>query len=210
VLRPSQFTLEGLIEQLNSSDFGVFVFSPDDIAVIRGKEDMVARDNVVFELGLFIGRLGRERSFVIAPRLQDTLHLPTDLLGLTALMYDPNRSDKNLVAALGAACRQILAAAKRLHQWTGTWQTTWGEMRIRQDGDRITGTYAHANGRFEAELLPGHRARGRWYEGEADTDKLRGEFLWKLAPDGKNFAGKWSFGFEQPMTGIWEAWRTEE
>lgn len=210
VLRPSQFTLEGLIEQLDRSDFGVFVFSPDDIAIIRGKKGVVARDNVVFELGLCIGRLGRERSFVITPHLQDPLHLPTDLLGLTTLTYEPNRSDRNFAAAVGSACGQIRAATKRLHQWTGTWHTRWGEMRIQQDGDRITGTYGRNNGRFEAELRRVNQAYGRWYEGEADNDKLRGELLWNLALDGKKFAGQWSFGFEKPMTGIWEGWRTGE
>ncbi len=106
VFRLSQYPLESLLDQLLTSDFGVFVLAPDDVARMRGKNHLVARDNVIFELGLFAGRLGRNRTFVITPRGVPELHLPTDLLGLTAGDYDPDRVDKNLTAAMGAVCNK--------------------------------------------------------------------------------------------------------
>jgi predicted nucleotide-binding protein len=48
-------TLDSLLRELESKDFGVFVVTPDDVAKLRGSDARVARDNVVFELGLFIG-----------------------------------------------------------------------------------------------------------------------------------------------------------
>lgn len=45
----SKYTLDALVDQLDESDFGVFVFSPDDVARIRGKTVATARDNIVFE-----------------------------------------------------------------------------------------------------------------------------------------------------------------
>lgn len=104
----SKYSIDSLQDTLDGADFGVFVFSPDDVSTIREKEQETVRDNVIFELGLFIGRLGKERSFIILPHgHEETLHLPTDLLGLTPAIYEPNRQDGNLRAALGPACSKI-------------------------------------------------------------------------------------------------------
>ena len=64
----NKFAMESLLDTLDDSDFGLFVFSPDDITNLRGNEVRTIRDNVVFELGLFVGRLGRDRSFIVIPR----------------------------------------------------------------------------------------------------------------------------------------------
>jgi hypothetical protein len=53
-----------------------------------------------------MGKLGRRRVFLVRPRGTD-LRLPTDLAGITILQYNPNRSDRNVVAALGPACNTI-------------------------------------------------------------------------------------------------------
>jgi hypothetical protein len=103
----SRSAAESLIQLLDRMDFGVFVFTPDDIVNIRGEENRAARDNVIFELGLFIGRLGRECSFIVMPRQQEDFHLPTDLVGMTPATYDSARSDRNFQAATGPACLQI-------------------------------------------------------------------------------------------------------
>ena len=108
----SKTTLESLLGALGTSDFAVFVFAPDDVTRIRGTEKQTARDNIVFELGLFIGRAGRERAFILLPRGIPDFHLPTDLAGITTGTYDPHRS--NLEAALGPCCNDIRKALRRL------------------------------------------------------------------------------------------------
>lgn len=105
-------TLTDLIEKLSAFDFAVFVFSPDDKVITRDMTSNSVRDNVLFELGLFIGRLGKERVFYAIPRATTDLHLPTDLLGITPGQFDPKRSDGNLVAALGPFCNQIRLAIR--------------------------------------------------------------------------------------------------
>ena len=118
VFDPSKYTLESILEVLGKSDFGLFIFAGDDITKIRRTDYVTVRDNVLFELGLFIGRLGRERNFFLVPRDEKDFRLPTDLLGITPLPFDPNRSDGNMVAALGPACNRIRAVIKRLQKFT--------------------------------------------------------------------------------------------
>jgi hypothetical protein len=110
----SQTTLASLIAMLNRSDFALFILAPDDIATIRGETASVARDNVIFELGLFAGRLGIERCFLLIPAGARDLHLPTDLLGLTPATYPTGRQDGNWLAALGPACNRVREAVTRL------------------------------------------------------------------------------------------------
>ena len=111
----SKYSLDSLLDSLEAVDFGVFVFAGDDLKTVRGDTKGSVRDNVIFELGLFVGRLGRERNFIVTPRgSEESLHLPTDLLGLTPALYEPQRQDGNLRAALGPASSNLTRAISRL------------------------------------------------------------------------------------------------
>lgn len=106
VFELSKTTIESLSKALHESDFAVFVFSPDDLVKIRSTLSGAVRDNVLFEFGLFIGRLGRDRVYFLLP-MNGELHLPSDLLGITPGKYETDRSDGSMQAATGAACNQI-------------------------------------------------------------------------------------------------------
>ena len=71
----------------------------------RDEKSDAPRDNVILELGLFIGALSHERTFMVVPRGCD-IKMPTDLQGLNSLSYksdDPN----NLISLLGAVCDEL-------------------------------------------------------------------------------------------------------
>lgn len=106
VMRLSRSTAHNLTTQLDNSDFGIFVFNPDDVVLSRGGEYAGPRDNVVLELGMFAGRLGVESTFIVMPRAAN-IKVPSDLLGLSVSVYAPDREDGNLEAALGPACNAI-------------------------------------------------------------------------------------------------------
>lgn len=103
----SNNSLDDLILALNNFDFGIFVFKPDDITEMRSNKLNTVRDNVIFELGLFIGKLGKKRVFFVLPDSTKNFHLPTDLLGVTPGKYNNEREDGNLKAALGPFCNQV-------------------------------------------------------------------------------------------------------
>jgi CAP12/Pycsar effector protein, TIR domain len=100
-------TLQRLLKQVETSDFGVFVCSADDIATIRGTFNPVVRDNVLFELGMFMGDLGTQRTFFLVPHDAIDLHLPTDLLGITYDTYDAKRRDGAWQQATGPFCSKV-------------------------------------------------------------------------------------------------------
>jgi hypothetical protein len=97
---------ESLLEALDKVDAAVFVFAPNDLVAIRGQEFDAVRDNVVFELGLFTGRLGRDRTFWVTPKGQTKLRIASDLLGVLPAEYD-EPADGDWVSALGQASDQI-------------------------------------------------------------------------------------------------------
>jgi hypothetical protein len=106
-------TLESLVNECNNFDFAVFVLSPDDLIRRRNQRGNAPRDNVLFELGLFMGRLGRERTFFVYCA-KDPLMLPSDLAGVTAATYLPPSEPRYLQAAVSAASTPILAAIQTL------------------------------------------------------------------------------------------------
>ena len=85
IFKNNESFLETLIKSASLFDFGFMVFSADDELIVRDKHFESARDNVLFEYGLFLGRVGLDRAFVIA---QQEAKIPTDLLGITNTRYE--------------------------------------------------------------------------------------------------------------------------
>lgn len=105
VFGSSRFPIIDLEKQIQEADFAVLVLGPDDEVVSRNEVSDAPRDNVILELGLFIGALSHERTFMVIPRDCD-IKIPTDLLGLTALSYKSDNSN-NLTGLLGPACDEL-------------------------------------------------------------------------------------------------------
>ena len=101
----SQGTLESLVHALDQYDFAILALTADDLVTSRTISTAAPRDNVLFELGLFMGGLGRDRTFILYDRTAD-LKLPTDLAGVSAATFEPHLSG-NLQSALGAAATRI-------------------------------------------------------------------------------------------------------
>lgn len=113
VFGPGDTRIASLVRQASISDFAVLVLTPDDQMAARGGARPAPRDNVIFELGLFMGRLTPERVFMVEPRGID-LRVPADLAGVKRITYQAYRNDSNLAAALGPAVLQINTVVKAL------------------------------------------------------------------------------------------------
>lgn len=76
--------LETLLKSASLFDFGFMVFAADDVTKIRDQEYETTRDNVLFEYGLFLGRVGIDRAYIIK---EDNVKIPSDIVGITLLSY---------------------------------------------------------------------------------------------------------------------------
>ena len=108
IFKASRFPIESLEQELVNADFAALVLSPDDTVVSRDTASGAPRDNLVLELGLFMGALGRTRTFLLLPRGVD-IKIPTDLAGLVPLTYRTDPGDE-IATAVAAACNEMRTA----------------------------------------------------------------------------------------------------
>jgi len=112
VFKVANYTLQSLEDQIDNSDFAIAIAHADDVTESRGKDWPSPRDNVIFELGLFMGRLGKERAILMEPR-DDGVKLPSDLAGITTIPYRFKKGE-DAAALMGAACNQLRDHIMRL------------------------------------------------------------------------------------------------
>lgn len=117
VFRVANYPIEDLERELEVADFAIAIAQPDDLVKSRSNERSAPRDNVVFELGFFMGRLGRTRAILMEPRGED-VKLPSDLTGITLIPYKFVEGD-GLAAAMGPACNRLRDHIKRLGAHNG-------------------------------------------------------------------------------------------
>jgi predicted nucleotide-binding protein len=76
-------------EDYSDVRYAVVLMSPDDVGCVKGKEpeglQLRARQNVIYELGFFAGKLGRGNVAVI---YKEGIEMPSDYLGVLYLPYD--------------------------------------------------------------------------------------------------------------------------
>ena len=116
---PGRSTLDRLVELSQEVDFAAFVFAQDDWTTSDASESVQAspRDNVVFEAGLFGGALGIRRTFILHA---SGSKLPSDLLGLTSVRYDPATSPAE-VRAINQKLRKAIESEGRRSAVEGLW-----------------------------------------------------------------------------------------
>lgn len=107
IFKLSKAALDSLIETARGYDFSIMIFDESDVVESRSQTFLAPRDNVVFELGLFMGAIGAERSFILRPKSAD-LKIPSDLLGITALAWDSSNKTLSLETQCSVIKQTIL------------------------------------------------------------------------------------------------------
>lgn len=100
--------IERLSKALEEFDFAVLVITGEDFVMSEDGKYLKARENVLFELGLFMGRLGRHRAIMLYDKEQKA-NLPSDLGGIHRATFSTpkNKTDEELENALKDPCNEI-------------------------------------------------------------------------------------------------------
>ena len=85
-------TFENLLRMVSFFDFGVFVATADDLTLTNDNIVIEPRDNVILEMALFLGAMGRDKSFLL---VEEGIKLPTDFNGIYMPRFDKS-SDKSI------------------------------------------------------------------------------------------------------------------
>jgi CRP/FNR family cyclic AMP-dependent transcriptional regulator len=117
VFRASHYTLKTLEEAVADSDFAIAIAHADDVTLWKAEEWPTPRDNVIFELGLFMGRLGLERAILMEPR-NVKVRLPSDLAGVTTITYRWE-AGSDAAALMAPACNQLRDLFNHLGPFNG-------------------------------------------------------------------------------------------
>jgi hypothetical protein len=93
-------------------DFAILVATSDDVTLKRDNLKESARDNIIFEFGLYVGRLGTGRSLLLKEKGVD---LPSDFYGISLPEFNYDKADpEGALKKVTADIRQhILKQAKR-------------------------------------------------------------------------------------------------
>src|SRR5262249_44552256 len=137
--KPSMTFIEAVEAELIQCDFAVLTLTPDDLIESRGQMSMAPRDNVLLELGLFMGRLGRQRTYFVCDKTQ-SLKIPTDLLEVNPATYEMGVG-QSIQAALVSVCSSL--ASRMIEVGSRPKQTPEEEMQSRmvtQFCQRISGS----------------------------------------------------------------------
>jgi hypothetical protein len=113
-----EHAIESLRRQILQADYALLIATPDDPVTVRDQPGFTARDNVLFELGMFMGTLGPRRSFYLIVSdhrggQKRDVNIPSDLAGITRLQVTRTDDGSSYNSDLGAACVRLEGAIAR-------------------------------------------------------------------------------------------------
>jgi len=89
--------IDKLVEESSNSNYAIALLSPDDMLFDGSKR---ARQNVILEIGYFIGRLGKERVRILK---KGDIEIPSDLQGILYENFDSSGAWKMKL------CKELIA-----------------------------------------------------------------------------------------------------
>lgn len=120
--------------------------------------------------------------------------------GTANVLFQELPMDQARPAIDAVKLRPTYVIALKQANFSGYWQTTYGQMRLEQTGTRVTGNYSTNNGLIRGTVV-GTELRFTWEEQDNGTG---GGGVLQLSDDGMEFAGPWYNNSNPEMqAGVW-------
>lgn len=197
--------LEKLVKIVEDYDFAAFIFAADDMTTSKDQTKPSPRDNVLFESGLFMGLLGRDRVFLVYDKTQD-IKIPSDFAGVTLATYDGERMEADGPSAVRkavTAIRERIRSCRYPHllgDWKSEYLATFDDdsplvretLSIRSSGDCLYFATKESSGddfyTVSGRMALERQILGKW-KSRAGTNDMDGIFMLTVSPSGDYMYG---------------------
>ena len=178
---------------------------------------------MVFEAGLFVGSLGKDRVFIVADSTQ-SLKIPSDYAGIMRATYDGVDTGQYSVSAVSLACNEIessirgISISPDLLRLRGRWKSRFASGPVRDhpvliddveitaeiEGLQIAGTSQNMPYLGRATVHHGNQIIGHWTH-PSDRSLARGAFMLTVGPTADVLYGYFSSQDSDgaPLFGTW-------
>jgi hypothetical protein len=195
LLRQNESVFDGLLRLSKEVEYGVFIWGASDVTISGGQSIPAARDNVVFETGLFLGALGKEKTFMVVDRSMP-IKIPSDFAGIIRTYYDGSAVGTYDRSAVSKACNEIERSISQRHvppalaRLQGKWKSCFAsgpfpdhptmtddvEITVTATGIHLTGSSGKFSYTGEGVVYFENQILGEWTH-PPDTTMARGLFM---------------------------------
>ena len=131
LFRHGEFFLDALMRLETAVDGALLIVTPDDVTNYRGTERKAPRDNILLELGMLLSYFGRRRAGIVHVKTPETAALPSDLNGVTTLIYhsgSPAQNETQLLRWLKGVAEEMEGEHPALPRLYGMLRDTFGSV----------------------------------------------------------------------------------
>lgn len=207
LFKQNESTFDGLLRISTEVDFAVFVWGPSDLIMTKRQSIPSPRDNVVWETGLLLGALGKDRVFVVVDKTT-SVKIPTDYSGITRAYYDGWSKRRSGISAVSSACKVIDRSVRQRHvpeylsRLQGSWKSRFAagpitdhpaliddvEIKAEPDAISFTGFSGYISYTGDARVHHENQIIGHWTH-PSNRSMAKGVFMLIVNPTADSMYG---------------------
>ena len=207
LFKQNESTFDGLLRISTEVDFAVFIWGASDLIRTKRQSIPSPRDNVVWETGLFLGALGKDRVFMVVDKTV-SLKIPTDYSGITRAYYEGWPKGTSGISAVSSVCKVIDRSVRQrkvpeyLNRLQGSWKSRFAagpirdhpvliddvEIKAEPDAISFTGFSGNISYTGDARVYDENQIIGHWTH-PSNRSMAKGVFMLIVNPTADSMYG---------------------